>query len=89
MKKTVWVLTKAVNEYNQEGDYLEAVFIDKPTRKDLLLHFFGGSGDNKDYEARSHEHVGHVLKGGGRIEAEYEWFYLGELKSGEKYQHSA
>lgn len=31
----IWVLTREINEYDQDGSYFEAVFQDKPTRKQL------------------------------------------------------
>lgn len=32
---SVWVLTSEVNDYNQYGEYFEAVFKDKPTLEQL------------------------------------------------------
>lgn len=31
----MWVITFAVNEYNQEGDYFDRVFDHKPTKEEL------------------------------------------------------
>lgn len=33
--KTVWVLTYEANDYNQHGEYLFAVFLEKPTVEEL------------------------------------------------------
>lgn len=30
-----WVLTREINEYNQEGEYFERLFFEKPTAKEL------------------------------------------------------
>lgn len=32
----VWILTYQVNDYNQHGDYFEAVFKEKPTLEELM-----------------------------------------------------
>jgi hypothetical protein len=31
----VWVLTREINQYDQDGSYFEAVFQDKPSQKQL------------------------------------------------------
>lgn len=62
----VWILTRAINAYDQEGEYFEGVFIDKPTCSQLIEC---GVADND---------VQHVLKGGGRINGEYWWYFLRE-----------
>lgn len=62
----VWVLTRGINEYNQDGEYYENVFANKPTAKQLI-----------DCGVHAAE-VEHVLKGGGRTKHEYYWFFLRE-----------
>jgi hypothetical protein len=69
----MWVITFAVNAYDQEGDYLDRVFDHKPTKEELDK--FGYDGE-------------HLLKGGGRKSFEHQWYYLTELKSGQQYDHS-
>lgn len=32
----VYVLTREINEYNQEGEYFEGVFLEFPTRDQLI-----------------------------------------------------
>ena len=86
MQKTVWVITSSINAYDQEGDYLEAVFLQKPTRKDLLIYYFGGSGENANYTKQQHEKVSHMLTGGGRKEWEDYWEHLSELEVGKEYK---
>lgn len=65
---TVWVLTREINEYNQDGEYFVAVFTNRPHHSLLTKH-----GVPQD---RLH-HVG--MKGGGRIGDEDEWFLLREV----------
>lgn len=70
----MWVLTKAINAYDQEGDYLVAVFGKKPTEEELS-NIVGNIAN-------------HVLQGGGRLDTEQEWYFLSVLKHGELYKHS-
>lgn len=69
--KGVWVLTREINQYDQDGEYFVAVFAEKPHHALLTAC---GVPTNR---------LNHVLKGGGRVRAENEWFYLREhtLKS--------
>lgn len=66
----MWVITFAVNEYNQEGDYFDMVFDYKPTKEELNKLGYDGE---------------YLLKGGGRKDNEYMWYYLSEMKSGQQY----
>ncbi|PRY51508.1 hypothetical protein B0I27_10794 [Arcticibacter pallidicorallinus] len=85
-RNTVCVLTVAHNDYDQHGDYLVAVFFQKPTRQELLKTLYGGKGINKEYYPNQHKLVGHILTGGGRTEEmEYQWYYLRELRHAEVY----
>lgn len=68
MSNTVWVLTREINQYDQDGAYFERVFKDKPTKQQLL--------DAGVYESS----VEHVLSKGGRIKYEDTWWYLTEVK---------
>lgn len=68
----MWVITFAVNEYNQQGHYIDRVFDHKPTKEELKK--FG-------YDSE------HLLNGGGRKGHEHKWFYLTEIKSGQRYKH--
>ena len=72
-KKTLWVLTSHINDYDQHGDYFEAAWIEKPT-SDELLPFVG-----KD-------EVAHVLNGGGRKDGEDFWWFLVEIEAGKQYK---
>jgi hypothetical protein len=72
----MWVITRSINQYDQDGDYFECVFDHKPTLEELTK-FFGDENLAK-----------HVQNGGGRIECEGTWYFLTEIKSGEQYVHS-
>ena len=69
----MWVITFAVNAYNQEGDYFERAFDKKPTVEELKKLGYDGE---------------HLIKGGGRKGAEGSWRFLTEIKHGEAYEHS-
>lgn len=60
----VWILTREVNEYDQDGEYFVAVFGEKPHHTLLTAN------------GVPQEHLRHVLNGGGHIGVEHEWFHL-------------
>jgi hypothetical protein len=66
----IWILTSEYNDYDQHGEYFEAVFIGKPTAEQIEKH----CGVNE---------VGstHILAGGGRVEYEYHWYNLRKEKA--------
>lgn len=66
----VWILTSKYNDYEQHGEYFEAVFAQKPTVEKIKEI----CGYNSDDSAL------HILKGGGRIEYEYQWYNLEEVE---------
>ncbi len=64
---TIWVLTREINEYDQDGEYYVKAFNHKPTHQEL------SSAGVPTTSLR------HVLNGGGRTERyEHEWFHLRE-----------
>ena len=63
----VYVLTEEYNAYDQYGEYFLNVFKDKPTVEQLMELL----GINKSGAE-------HVLKGGGRIKREDQWYILTE-----------
>ena len=65
----VWVLTREENQYDQYGEYFDAVFSKKPTVRQLMPHV----GDSKT----TAEHV--LSSGGGRISDEDTWYFLREI----------
>jgi len=72
----MWVVTRAINMYEQDGDYLVCVFTDKPSFYDL----------KKVLPEENDATIGKLLRGGGRHYKENTWFYLTELQSGEPYK---
>lgn len=72
----MWVITRSINEYYQEGDYFECVFDHEPSVEELTKFF----GDEELAE--------HVWNGGGRRYPEETWYFLTEIESGEQYKHS-
>lgn len=61
----IWVLTSEYNDYDQHGEYFIAAFHGKPSAADLM----------KEVEV-SAKQAEHLAAGGGRIDAEYQWFHL-------------
>lgn len=78
MKNTIFVVTRAINQYDQDGDYFVAAFLEKPSFQDL----------KKLLPKENDTTIGKLLRGGGRQKYENEWFFLTEIKSGELYIHS-
>lgn len=72
----MWVITRAIRQYHQDGDYLFAVYEDKPTWSNLEALFPESTSLFKQ----------HLLNGGGRVAWEDEWFYLVELEEGVEYK---
>lgn len=72
--KKLWIITRSINEYNQEGDYFEMAFDHKPTFEELKKHFGYATSD-----------IEHLLKGGGRKGVENHWYSLTEIGSGMPY----
>lgn len=66
----VWVLTFAVNEYDQQGEYFEAVYGQKPTVEQLLLV------DGINTPTAQRLCAGEI----GRWKTEYQWWYLRETE---------
>lgn len=60
----IWVLTREINQYDQDGEYFVAVYVGKPHHTQLTA---SGVPQNR---------LRHVLDGGGRVGVEYEWFHL-------------
>jgi len=74
----VWVLTRSINDYNQEGEYFVAVFAQRPTVKTLADYFTkNGGGQFADVMAAV-SFLEHVIAGGGRRGTEHEWYDLEE-----------
>ncbi len=71
----MWIVTRAINDYNQDGDYFVSAFLDKPTFQDL----------KKLLQSESDVTIGKLIRGGGRQDFEGNWYYLTEMKNGELY----
>ena len=63
---SIWILTREINGFDQEGEYFVDAWNEKPTPQTLTLL---GVPQNR---------LRHVLNGGGRVKYEYEWFFLRE-----------
>lgn len=70
MSNSVWILTREVNDYNQDGEYFVKVFADKPSKGEL----------KSSYPLTNEEVENLLLHGGGRLEIESEWYYLREYQ---------
>lgn len=69
---TCWVLTRQINEYNQDGEYFEAVFAEKPDYDKLAKVLLSKGWDSK-------EMIDNLLNnGGGRQGREETWYNLRE-----------
>lgn len=64
---SIWVLTREINQYDQDGEYFVSAWNEKPTHQTLKLF---GVPENR---------LRHVLNGGGRVGSENEWFFLKKL----------
>lgn len=61
--ENLYVVTRSINEYNQDGEYFVGVFKLKPDKDDILNML----------PCLSDEQVENLVKrGGGRLESEYE-----------------
>jgi hypothetical protein len=87
----MWIITRAINQYDQDGDYMFSAYVcDKPSREELRILFYGTKynptvHDKKDRDDRE-KFISNLLNGGGRMDVENEWYYLTEIKSGEIYK---
>jgi hypothetical protein len=64
----IWVLTSEYNDYDQHGEYFEAVFIGKPTSEQI----------QKRCQVLD---ASHILSGGGRVNWEDRWYNLRKEKA--------
>jgi len=67
--KSVWILTREENQYDQFGEYFVAVFFEKPTVDQIMKE-----ADCDEVYAK------HILNGGGRTQRyENTWYFLKEF----------
>jgi len=75
-KRKVWVVTSAVNDYNQYGEYILTVYLTKPTPVELkALGLFSVKFDQDDY-------ISKLLEEGSVVWGDTT-YYLDEVEQGE------
>ena len=76
-----WVLTREINEYDQDGEYFVAVFISKPSILDIAKTLeWKGVKTIGDLNTVDKKFIDHILAGGGRRDIEDEWYHLREVE---------
>ena len=70
----MWIVTIEYNEYNQQGEYFLAAYLEKPTFKQL-----------KKLIGEDDVTVGKLTRGGERQGEAYTWYNLFEATEGENY----
>lgn len=70
----MYVLTSEANDYNQHGEYFEAVFKEKPSLQELSNLFYNKSLEELDQHGILF--IVHIFNGGGRRDKENYWFNL-------------
>ena len=73
----VWILTYAVNDYDQHGEYFVAAFKELPAIEVLVDYL--DPGPIKDIGELLKFTI-HVQKGGGRQGTEDQWYYLKQVE---------
>ena len=63
----MWILTEGYDDYDQHGKYFVKAWLNKPTLEQIMKL------DISEIVAL------HILKGGGRIENDYQWYSLEEV----------
>lgn len=69
----VWVLTTDIDECGSFGQSFIGWWASKPSRKQIAE--MTGQDENSEV-------VTHILKGGGQMDNEYQWWFLDEVKEG-------
>lgn len=72
----MYIITREINEYNQDGKYFVAAFTKLPTIEQLRKALHIPENDDKELETRNIELFNHILGGGGRRNYENEWYNL-------------
>lgn len=71
----MFIVTRCINEYYQEGEYFVAAYKVKPTYEQLKKLLTRCDDEAIDYLLED---------GGGRIRKEDEWWYLRQINSGKE-----
>lgn len=79
-KKHIWVLTKEINAYDQEGAYFVAAFEGKPDYAQLANVLKTQAGIAHQNVMEGIAFLDHLLKGGGRQGLEDTWFLLEQVE---------
>lgn len=69
----IWIITRDINQYYQEGSYFISAFTKKPTVEDIVK-----LGLNESWAQ-------HIEEGGGRFGYEDEWYTLTEIEEGKRF----
>lgn len=84
---SVWILTTKYNDYDQHGEYFEAVWLTKPTVKQLVEYFTQPDPKGRILGAlyfadplAALAFILHIESGGGRRDNEDYWYNLKEVK---------
>lgn len=74
----IWVLTRSINDYNQDGEYFEMAWDHKPSLQELANQLVGrGEGDVMQAVSL----LLHIEAGGGRQGFEDTWYHLRQVNS--------
>ena len=65
----IWVLTREINEYDQDGEYFVNAWIGKPTAEQLRVHI---PYENEVQKA--------LEEGGGRVDSRDTWYHLRKIE---------
>jgi hypothetical protein len=63
---SIWVLSREINDYNQDGAYFVAAWPHKPNAEEIM----------KEHRLSENEAQRCIETGGGRIDVEDEWYFL-------------
>lgn len=66
-KPEIWVVTRQINQYDQDGEYFTIAYDHMPTKEELRIDL---SENNETFLNNL------IYSGGGRINNEDEWFFL-------------
>lgn len=79
-KKNIYVITYEINQYDQEGEYFYAAFLNEPKLAELSQLFFEKTID--ELEDEQILFLSHVKSGGGRKHNEHLWYNMHFVNEG-------
>ena len=80
--KRLHIITREIDQYDQEGEYFYAAFSERPTLKRLAKLLCNTDKLENLNDAQIMD-IAHLYRGGGRKSTEYEWFNLREVAAGQ------